>query len=352
MTFRFQRPLFAWLAATCLVAGALLSTVASAGTEQRGNGLLQPFRDALSPPAFPAVRVFSVPLPESGPLGASPTEDVVDIYAPLIAPGQRARYPDAFPVVIGLQGANVDNEHYERLGRTLARLGFVFAVPNSYRLFPPAPFGEEVLFSDVTVITRTLAVLEAEANDPDSVLYQIADTGRLGLVGHSLGGAVALYAAADLCVPGICEGDYERPDALEVVAVYGVNALFPPGLDPAFDDIPVALLAGSEDGIAPRDEVIAAFDALPATSKLLFDVLGPNHYGICDVNDPDGAQPDPNEPLLAQPQAIRLVSLSVGVMLRAHLADDPRALDWLEYERQLLDCSVQVQYQDDFLDCP
>ena len=69
-----------------------------------------------------------------------PNSDKADVYYPRTRSSKT--FADAFPVVIVLQGANVDKIHYERFGRRLARHGFVVVIPNHFRslpLHPPAP---------------------------------------------------------------------------------------------------------------------------------------------------------------------------------------------------------------------
>ncbi len=113
-------------------------------------------------------------------------DDLADVYAPRILPGQRDQLADTFPIITILQGANVDKANYAGLGRALARRGFVVAIPNHVQAIP----GTDVtgLFAEVHVVTEVLAQLAAEDADRRSWLYRIVDTERMGLIGHSFGG--------------------------------------------------------------------------------------------------------------------------------------------------------------------
>ncbi len=76
---------------------------------------------------------------------------------------------------------------YPGNGQQLATWGYVVAMPD----FPDERIGGRV--SDARYL---LSYLGKTNVDPGSTLYGMIDTGRLGMVGHSLGGLTALVAAA------------------------------------------------------------------------------------------------------------------------------------------------------------
>jgi dienelactone hydrolase len=272
--------------------------------------------------SVPWVQEFPVTLPNG---------DAADLYVPRVSRWSRPWLEDAFPLVAVLQGALVDKSEYQRLGRRLAALGFVAVIPNHFRNFPGIPV--PVLFSEVGVITSIYDAMVTADADPDSPLYLIVDTERMGMVGHSLGGFVGMHAIAGVCDPQICtepDGTYEPPEALQAGAVYGANLIDfdGTGIDLDTSSAPVALVQGRLDGIAIPQEAQATYPLLESP-RALISIDGANHYGICDRNNPPGATPDPLQPTLSQ-SAANFNSLRwIGLWLRAFLKDDPWADIWL-----------------------
>lgn len=260
-----------------------------------------------------------------------PNGDAADVYYP------HAPFPhvfvDAFPVVAVLQGAQVDKLQYGEFGRRLARHGFVVVIPNHFRsLAPGAP---PALFTSRTVITNVLAQMEIEDADQDSPLYRIVDTSTLALAGHSFGGVVGLFASAavDVCVgPFVppfllpfCDGQYTRPAALRATAFYGTSLVQNGALLLNLDTtgVATALVQGSLDGRSPLANAELTYPTLEQP-RALIEIEGANHYGICDENNPPGAQPDPVDPTL-KAVAVQRVGKWTALWLRAQLLGDPKA---------------------------
>ncbi len=266
-------------------------------------------------PGLP-VAVFPVTLPGG---------DAADVYHLSVPKRLRPLLTDAFPVVAVLQGANVDKAQYSGLGRRLAQKGFVVVIPNHVRA-PGGAFPPGGLFTSPTVVPNALAGAVAQDTDPDSPLYRLVDTARLGLVGHSFGGAVGLFAAAGVCAPPICDGAYTRPPELGAAAFYGTNLATGSRLDTDLDTtgVAVALVQGTLDGVAPPIEAETTYASLEQP-RALITVAGANHYGITDVQNPPGAAPDPVAPTLPQARATTEVARWSGLWLRAQLVDDPIA---------------------------
>lgn len=271
-----------------------------------------------------------------------PNGDLADVYFPDIEEKKRDALIDAFPVVAVLQGAQVEKSFYRKLGERLAREGFVAVIPNHRRVvIPGAPAG---LFTSRTVITNVLAQMEAEDANPDSPLYQIVDTGSLGLVGHSFGGVVGLFASAahDVClgpfVPPFlapfCDGQYTRPAALRAAVFYGANLVRNGAvlLDLNTTGVAIALMQGTADGLALPTDAELTYLTLEQPRALIM-LNGANHYGICDETNPLGAQPDPSEPELKQKEAVGEVGKWISLWLQAQLMDDPKAEEKFDKEK-------------------
>jgi predicted dienelactone hydrolase len=310
------------------------------------------------------VRVDTITLPEvSESIGGVP--DTADLYAPYLSKALRAQYKNKLPIVVVLQGANVDKEQYSILGQRLARLGMIAVIPNSFRTFP---FLGNVLFSDVQVLPRALAAVAEEAADKNSPIRGTPDFDAIGVVGHSLGGSAALYAAAEVCIGGLCEGCpnpafgeqgqlcpelFTRPDGLKAVALYGTNLALPTppgGVIPLPYDggIPIAFLSGTLDSVSTPQETLDTYLSVvppsgsPPTLRSLVSIVGTNHFGILKENNPEGAQPDLSEPDLPQLYGARLIAQTIAVWLRWHLQQDPLAEHWYTNVGASLDGTVVV----------
>ena len=293
-------------------------------------------------PAAAAPPAADLSLPVATYAVTLPSGDPADVYHPRVPAGLRPVLADAFPVVAVLQGANVDKSRYGAVSRVLAGQGFVVVVPNHLR--PPGGPLPPGLFTSQTVVPNVLAAITAEDDRAGSPVAGIVDTDRLGVVGHSFGGAVALFAAADVCEPPLCDGPYRRPAELRAVAAYGTNLATGDRLDRDLDTsgVAVALVQGTLDGIAPLLEARTTYPSLERP-RALITVAGANHYGITDVDDPAGAVPDPNGPTLGQDRATTLVGRWSGLWLRAQLRGDPVARVLIHLVRGSVDGTVRVR---------
>ena len=255
--------------------------------------------------------------------------DRAEVYFPTPPPDLQSSFEDAFPVVAMLQGAGVDKSHYEEFGVQLARFGFVVVIPNRLQLVGPPP---PVPFPDQFVIMDVLAQMQLEDADPSSPLFGIVDTGRMGIAGHSAGGAVGLFAIDGRCEPPFCFGPpfFPLPPVVRAGAFYGTNTFnpFPPFelIDVDTTGIPVALVQGSLDSIATPAEARATVDILDGP-KALVSIQGANHYGICDVNNPLGAIPDFVPPTISQTESVQQVAWAMGEFFLTHVKGNPADSD-------------------------
>lgn len=250
--------------------------------------------------------------------------DQADVYAPVIPHKQSRRWTDAFPLVAFFQGALVDKSYYARFGRRLAAQGFVVVIPNHERTVVTPFLTLTGLLPEVTQVDDVLATVADADGDPSSMLYRIVDTARMAVVGHSLGGGVAVYAAGNLCDPLTCNTStktYAHPEALKAVVTFGSSAI---GVDYDTTGVAVALLQGTRDGRAAPDAADATLPKL-ARPHALISIDGANHFSICDVNAPEGAIPDPTDATLDRNTAITQIADWTSQWLKASLAADPAA---------------------------
>ena len=263
--------------------------------------------------------------------------DEADIYYPVLAD---ATPVDDLPMALLLQGALVDKSFYSDYASQVARYGFVVVAPNHERFIPGLG---NALVPEVSQIGAVLDALNSENVDPLSPLTGQIDTGKLGLLGHSFGGAVGLSAIANECAPFLCFGSFERPSELMAGAFFGANRRDQITNEPIpipNDGIGVALLQGAQDGRALPSNAKATFDNIVAPPKALVTLAGVNHFGITNVNTPSGAIPDPNEQTLDQAVAIETVARWSGLFLRGTLLEDKGALDYVLKTGEGLDPNV------------
>jgi dienelactone hydrolase len=259
------------------------------------------------PALAPVCKIQNLPLPNG---------DLADVYYPNVPAAYRKNFKDAFPVVVVLQGANVDKSFYSQFGTRLALSLFVVVIPNhtqSLPLPPPAPpIPVSGLFTSRTVIPSALARIQADDSNLSSPLYT-ADTNTVGLVGHSFGGVAGLFASQppppfDQCAfpplsfTPFCQGPYTRPAGLKAAVFYGTNLVVPNSNPPILtadlntSGVAVALMQGTNDSLASLLNAQLTYPTLENPHGLI-TIVGANHYGITNVNNPPGVIPDPNRRL-------------------------------------------------------
>lgn len=248
--------------------------------------------------------------------------DQADVYFPAVSAED-----DAFQIVAVLQGALVDKSFYSDFASQLARFGFVVVVPNHLQILGP-PGSPPALFTDQIVVNDVLAQMILEDTNPNSSVFGIVDTSRLGLAGHSFGGSAGLFAIEGNCKLPFCEGFFQRPKALRAGAFYGTNTFDETKgtfIDVNTGAIPVALVQGSRDGISTSEEVQDTFELLDGLRKFK-PIEGANHYGITNEDNPQAIPPsfippimDEIVPTVSQTESIAQIALATGKFLSTHL---------------------------------
>ena len=277
-------------------------------------------------------------------------QDPADIYFPIRLDTNSHR--DLLPVALLFQGANVDKSNYSLFANILARYGFIVVVPNHLRKFPPIPgLGQDILLPEQHQIINVLEQMKGENSDISSPLFDSINLDKLVLIGHSMGGLVGLNAIQDRCNPPLCFGSFSRPPALVGGVFYGTNLKghFRMRIHSiANDGIPTALIQGSLDTESAPKDAEATYQQIQDSPKALFTIVGANHYGITNTNNPVNPpglapiQADSIAPTLDQEKTIETVARWSALFLRAHVMSDRGALDYLhrpvthEYETVLL----------------
>lgn len=266
--------------------------------------------------------------------------DPADIYYPVL-PNSTA---DQLPIALMLQGALVDKADYSNYAKEVARYGFVVVVPNNERT-TTGPNGQLItgLLAEEQQVNDVLEQMKVEDANSDSPIFEIVDTQKLGLLGHSFGGYAGLAVIQNICDPLVCSGNYTRPPELKAAIFYGTNFQNPPnsGMFTPIDnqDIPVALIAGTLDGVAHFGKAASTYGQIKDAPKALITLQGANHYGITNE---DNLTSDPIRPTLDQATAIGVIGRWSGLFLRAHLLNDQGALDYIYNTGDCLDPNVKV----------
>lgn len=273
-------------------------------------------------------------------------EEVNNYQTTITTNGDRADiyYPDTsesnnFPVALLLQGALVDKADYTNFARIVASYGFVVIVPNHFQFSPRS--GKEELLAEVSQIDDVLTYVEAENSNSTSPLEGIIDTNNLALLGHSWGGAAGLSAIDNTCIPGICNGEFTRPEEVVAGIFYGTYLQnFNTGEFLAIDNdsIPIGLISGSVDGVTTPEEVRSSYDQIQNSPNALITVEGANHYGITD----EDSLRDPLRPSLEQDIANETIARWSGLFLRASIFNDRDAFDYIYNTGDALDDNVSV----------
>ncbi|MFD3869438.1 hypothetical protein [Streptomyces sp. NPDC058623] len=266
---------------------------------------------------------------------ASVGADAADVYYP--ESGNR------LPVVLLLQGANVDKSHYEGYARTVAAFGFVVVVPNHVR----SVFGRPGLWAGSDQGLTAVTWSKAENTRADSPLAGRLDPSSFTLLGHSFGGAAGVGTVQGQCAPPFCFGlppGAVKPVELKAAVFFGTNNAPPGGgpVAPINNTVPVALIQGSTDGVAAPAAARGTYEALLGKPKALVTVAGVNHYGITNVQNPAGAAPDPTAQTVGQTDSIRTSARWSALFLKAALGD-VFAQSYVRYWGDASDNAVTVQ---------
>ncbi|EAZ89728.1 alpha/beta hydrolase family protein [Crocosphaera chwakensis] len=260
--------------------------------------------------------------------------DETDIYYP--------QSLEPLPMVVFLTGALVEKEQYTQFAQELASYGFIVALSNHRQVIPAFNFDGQL--PELSQITNTLNYFQQEHENSASPLFGKINLELLGAVGHSHGGGAVLQSTEGQCNFPFCTGTFERPSELKAVIGYGMNRFnfFTNQFEVTNNQgIPIGFIQGSLDGIATPDEAINTFNLVQSPPKALITIDGANHYSITDINNPLGANPDPQEATLNQLEANQLIAQWTAIFLLAHLENNSTAYN-LIYRDTNTDARVSI----------
>lgn len=170
------------------------------------------------------------------------------------------------PIVVFGHGFNISIDQYVSYGRHLASWGYVVVVPTISNPFPlPSHYGRAI---DMKAAGRYVAGLDTTASD---IFYGKLDRWNWAFAGHSMGGSIACLAADTLRIS----------DTLKcVISFSGPQST--PSTHPQHIQQPLLILEGTNDGIAPWNEVCTGFYRGGTQSATFAVIDGANHSQFTD----------------------------------------------------------------------
>ena len=279
---------------------------------------------------------------DTGPDPADPIHDSVNQYQTIIAgngdpadiyypePGESDEGELSLPMALLFQGAEVGKEYYSQFATVVASYGFIVIVPDHQSV----GVSGSGLYAEQSEVHHVLAQMYTENTDPDSPIAAMIDTDTLVVLGHSYGGVCGLNIVRDVCELPTCVGlVFDRPQQLKGAAFYGTNVAMPfiGTLISSIgnDEIPVALVQGTLDTMAIPADTQHAYTIIQNPPRAYVGVVGANHYGICDQDNPPGAASESAQPELDQGVSMETIARWSALFLRGHVLGDQGAVDYV-----------------------
>jgi dienelactone hydrolase len=184
------------------------------------------------------VGTFDVSWPNASGQGSATLDARLHYPADSAGFGSRIAQPptaEGWPVVVFLHGYGLIGNDYAHIGDSLAEAGYVAVMLNT----------AQWSYQQMEYDTRALHdAIEVVANDPFSKFFNRIDESRVGLLGHSMGGAVIAYVLHyDLLQP-LSNPGYKCGLAVAPVdpalAVAGVQVR-----------VPIGIVSGQGDQLTP-----------------------------------------------------------------------------------------------------
>ncbi len=236
----------------------------------------------------------------------------IDIYYPLALELKK------YTTIVILQGGRIDKSNYSHFASLLGSQGFIVAIANTPWNFGPIDLGD---FPDTAIVNQTFHAVLSEGANAQSPLFNKVDPDRMGLVGHSFGGVTALMALDLTCTTSLpfCREPYQRRPELQAAVVLNTkSSLGPFSVTFHSNGIPVAFIAGSQDGKSSLTDVTATYQ-LATPPKALMTIQGANHFCMTNLNGASGAIPDARSPLLSQENCNQKAAYWTALYLNAYL---------------------------------
>jgi hypothetical protein len=275
-------------------------------------------------PRFPKTGKYAIMIPTGADGGTGPdggSADPAEVYYPDPPDLHTASY--SFPIALLFQGAKVARGFYSTVAATIAGYGFIVVTPDHMS----NNIGGAGLYAELSEIGFAGAQMKIEAASATAPVRGVVDTARIVLWGHSYGGASGVSGMANMCFPPIPGCTFTRPPELVGGVFYGTNLATPIFGVPALDTggLPVLLVQGDKDGKALPADGQNTYNQLQKPPKVIISLLGANHYGVTDVDNPAGADPEVNAQTLDHATGLASTGRWMGVFLTSFINGDMAA---------------------------
>ncbi len=243
--------------------------------------------------------------------------DIVDVYYPDQNPTEINHPP--YPPALFLQGFDVDKSYYSQFATEVASSGFIVMVPNH------KPAGRSYLAPELKQIIETFEQIKTDVSNLKFPFSQWIDLQRLILLGHSCGGITGIEAIRhEMHLEPMTGYSYCRPPELAAGVFFGTNALHQQNGSKLIRNsgIPMALIAGSLDGVIPPEITREAYDNIETSPKMYILMNGVNHYGINDAPQPPNGIIESHLSTVNHSLIIKTIADCSALFLRAYLFQD------------------------------
>lgn len=199
-------------------------------------------------------------------------------YAPE-APRSAACGREGCALVILAHGFGGSTMRFDAIARFLAGRGYVVAAPAFPLTNEAAPGGHLSGIGDLAAqpgdVSFVIDELLAASTADGDLLRGRVDGERIGVIGHSLGGATVIALTRLACCTD------PRVDAVIGVAAasFIVEGFFGGEIDP--NGVPTLSLTGDRDGVVPSAGVRAFHDGL-APPRIYVQLVGANHVNLIE----------------------------------------------------------------------
>jgi predicted dienelactone hydrolase len=199
----------------------------------------------------------------------------ITIYYPALQSGEntppnRAKAP--YAAVAFAHGILANKDEYKWIGNQLASCGYVAL------LFSTPKAGSRELDQWSEGISGGITYLNELSSSDTSILRGMVDSGRIGAMGHSMGGAAAILATAN-------DSRIKSTVALAPANPRHGSSVFGKALEAARTlKVPVQIQVGSKDGLTRKDSVHQYYADIPGlAAKEYVEIKGGGHVRFTDI---------------------------------------------------------------------